>query len=275
MSSEVGDAWSQGYRGQGTTITVLDQFRGLASEKFSGNLNGTVQNQLHGEWTSMQAKMIAPLATLQRLDIAYSSVNFIPLRPGLNVINYSAGVVGAPGQSFDQLAANYSELRPLVNAASKGAAVVTYATGNFAAPTTATLTYEGQQYIDYTSKYLRGTPSAIFVGALSSNGSVSNPAALAPYSSFPGTDTVVQKQSLVVGVDASKNGNLEGTSFAAPIIAGYSAILGSKFVRATPTQVANQLLNTARKDTIAGYDVTLHGRGEASITRALAPSSIR
>jgi hypothetical protein len=35
------------------------------------------------------------------------------------------------------------------------------------------------------------------------------------------------------------------------------------------------LLNTARKDTIAGYDVALHGRGEASITRALAPAKIK
>ncbi len=159
--------------------------------------------------------------------------------------------------------------------ASKGLAVVAYATGNDAVATTGLQLIGGKQYIDYTSKYLRGTPSTIFVGALSSNGSVSNPAKLASYSSFPGADTVVQQQSLVVGVDASKNGGLSGTSFAAPIIAGYSAIVGSKFVKATPTQVANQLLNTARRDTIAGYDVTLHGRGEASITRALAPASIR
>ena len=78
----------------------------------------------------------------------------------------------------------------------------------------------------------------------------------------------------MVGVEGSKTG-LYGTSFAAPIISGYSAILGSKFTSATPTQIANQLLNTARQDTISGYSSAIHGRGEASITRALAPISIQ
>ena len=43
----------------------------------------------------------------------------------------------------------------------------------------------------------------------------------------------------------------------------------------TPTQIASRLLNTARTDTINGYDRSVHGRGEASITRAMAPASIR
>jgi hypothetical protein len=34
------------------------------------------------------------------------------------------------------------------------------------------------------------------------------------------------------------------------------------------------LLDSARTDTITGYDVSIHGQGEASITRALAPASI-
>ena len=272
MSPEVGDAWRQGYRGQGTTISVVDEFSGRSG--FEGNLNGRVQTKRHGEWTAMQASMIAPQAKIQRLDYM-KPVNDIPLNRGLNVINASWGAVDSPGMSFEQASANNSGWKAVVNLASKGLAVVAYATGNDAVATTGPLVIDGEQLIDYASMYLRGTPSTIFVGALSSNGSVSNPAKLASYSSFPGADTVVQKQSLVVGVDKSKNGNLGGTSFAAPIIAGYSAIVGSKFTQATPTQVANQLLNTARRDTIAGYDVTLHGRGEASITRALAPASIR
>jgi hypothetical protein len=272
MSPEVGDAWRQGYRGQGTTISVVDQFSGPGIIK--GNLNGMVQFRLHGGWTAMQASMIAPQAKIQRLDYT-RPVNAIPLNRGLNVINASWGAVDSPGLSYEQVSAKFYGFKAVVDLAAKGSAVVAYATGNDAVATTGPLVFNGAQYLDYTSQYLRGTPSTIFVGALSSNGSVSIPAKLASYSSFPGADTVVQKQSLVVGVDASKNGNLQGTSFAAPIIAGYSAILGSKFVNATPTQVANQLLNTARRDTIAGYDVTLHGRGEASITRALAPASIR
>ena len=53
------------------------------------------------------------------------------------------------------------------------------------------------------------------------------------------------------------------------------AIVGSKFTTAGATAVTNQLLATARTDTIAGYTPSVHGRGEASLSRALAPASIR
>jgi subtilisin family serine protease len=76
-----------------------------------------------------------------------------------------------------------------------------------------------------------------------------------------------------VGVDESKM-KMEGTSFAAPIVAGYAAVLGSKFTSATPDQIVDQLLSTARRDTISNYSVSVHGQGEASLYRALAPSSL-
>ncbi|MCU0927590.1 MAG: hypothetical protein MUF44_16895, partial [Hydrogenophaga sp.] len=63
--------------------------------------------------------------------------------------------------------------------------------------------------------------------------------------------------------------------FAAPVVSGYAAILGSKFKTATPVAITNQLLNTARRDTVKGYNAAVHGRGEASLTRALAPVAIR
>ena len=91
---------------------------------------------------------------------------------------------------------------------------------------------------------------------------------------YAGTDTTVQAQFLVVGVDGGLTG-LYGTSFAAPIISGYAAVLSSKFTSATPTLVASQLLSTALgMGEFSGYDITLHGQGEASISRALSPDSI-
>jgi subtilisin family serine protease len=77
-----------------------------------------------------------------------------------------------------------------------------------------------------------------------------------------------------VGVQSNQTG-LAGTSFAAPIVAGYAAIIGNKFPSATPTQVTNQLLTTARKDTLLNFNATTYGRGEANLTRALAPISIK
>ena len=76
------------------------------------------------------------------------------------------------------------------------------------------------------------------------------------------------------GALAQGGTNLQGTSFAAPQVSSYAAILGSKFPGATALQVTDQLLDTARTDTIRGYDITLHGQGEASLSRALAPLSI-
>jgi hypothetical protein len=58
-------------------------------------------------------------------------------------------------------------------------------------------------------------------------------------------------------------------------VSGYAAILGSKFRDATPAQITNQLLNTARTDTLLNYNPATYGRGEASLTRALAPVSIK
>lgn len=121
---------------------------------------------------------------------------------------------------------------------------------------------------------LKGAPSAIYVGALSRNGSTTAKASLASYSNYAGSDSAVQKNFLVVGVKGDTTG-LYGTSFAAPIISGYAAVIGSKFTAATPTQIANQLLTTARTDTLRNYRASVYGRGEASLTRALAPVSIR
>jgi subtilisin family serine protease len=73
---------------------------------------------------------------------------------------------------------------------------------------------------------------------------------------------------------ANDGTNLYGTSFAAPQVSAYAAIIGSKFTTATPLQITDQLLDTARTDTIQGYDVAIHGQGEASLSRALAPQSI-
>lgn len=119
--------------------------------------------------------------------------------------------------------------------------------------------------------------SAIFVGSLDKNGSTSDKANISSYSNIAGTNQSVQNRFLVVGVTGGNDPafKLYGTSFAAPIISGYSAILGSKFTTADATKISNQLLATARTDTIANYNAATHGKGEASLARALAPTSIR
>lgn len=263
MSPGVGTAWSLGYQGQGTSITVIDQFTG--SGAFSGNLDGTTQTLLHGQWTRLEAGLIAPQATIYSQDFGNSAA--VTLRSGFNTLNLSYGMMARSGLGAIAWSSRESSI---IAYARDGRAVVVKAAGNDGV---AIGTKNSAGQVDYLSRDLIGKQSAIFVGALSRNGTTTSPASLASYSNRAGSNTTVQKQFLVVGVDSSKTG-LAGTSFAAPVVAGYASILSSKFTGASPTQIRNQLLNTARTDTIRNYSASIHGRGEASIARALAPASI-
>lgn len=267
MSPEIQAAWDAGFLGQDVSITVVDDFN--SRNKGFGNLGDGLSRMRHGEWTLKQAGMIAPEALTFADEFTVESA--VTLRSGMNVINASYG--------FQELASLYStgwenaypQEKSIIDAARNGTAVISKSAGNNGLPIGSVLA-DGSQ--DFLSLGLVGTQSAIFVGATDWNGTVSAPALLAAYSNYPGANTTIQNQFLVVGVDSSATG-LAGTSFAAPIISGYAAVLSSKFKSASETQIANQLLSTARQDTLLFYDPQFHGRGEASITRALAPASIR
>ena len=265
MSPDVGAAWAAGYKGKGVTITIVDDFS--STSRFSGNFGIGVQYQRHGEWTREEASMIAPLATIRSKDFSTSSS--VALAPGLNVLNLSYGMYARAGYSPTQIGWAPEEAS-IISYATKGSAVVSKAAGNDSIAVGGIK--NGQQ--DYLDIALVGKASAIFVGALSTNGTTSNKAQLASYSNYAGSNPLVQSHFLVVGVAGNKTG-LYGTSFAAPIISGYAAIVGSKFTTATPTQITNQLLNTARTDTLVNYSASVYGKGEASLSRALAPLTIK
>ena len=264
MNSEIGQAWKLGFRGQGTSITVIDDFR--SGSRSSGNLRGVTEVRRHGEWTALEASMIAPSAKVYTHD--FTNTAAVRLQRGLNTLNLSYGMMAAKGFSTIRWSQREASI---ISYARDGKAVVVKAAGNDAVAI-GSANAAGQ--LDYLNRDLTGRQSAIFVGALNSHGTVANKATMAWYSNFAGNNPTVQKQFLVVGVTGNQT-NLYGTSFAAPILSGYASVLGSKFTKATPTQITNQLLNTARTDTIAGYAANIHGRGEASISRALAPVAIK
>lgn len=267
MSPEIGDAWALGFRGQGTTITIVDDFN--SGSTLSGNLGTGTQSLRHGEWVRLQASMMAPDASVRAHE--FNSGSRVSLaRNQLNTLNLSYGMFAEGGLDVDRIRWSRQE-SSIIGYAQDGAAVVVKAAGNDAIAVSG-VNRAGNS--DYLNLALVGTQSAIFVGALDRNGTVDDKASLAWYSNYAGDDPAVQASFLSVGVRGDLTG-LYGTSFAAPIVSGYAAVLGSKFTSATPTQIASQLLDTARTDTIHGYSVQLHGQGEASITRALAPVSIR
>lgn len=267
MHADVAGAWASGFRGQGVTITVVDDFSSASVN--SGNLGTGRQVLRHGEWTRLEASMIAPSSTMATHD--FGSGRTVALAPKrLNVINLSYGMMARSGFSASQIRWSAQE-NSIITYARNGNAVIAKAAGNDAVAVGAA---NRSGNMDYLNLALVGTRSAIFVGALDRNGAVGNKANLASYSNFAGSNTTVQRQFLTVGVRGDLT-NLYGTSFAAPVVSGYAAVLGSKFTTATPVQITNRLLDTARQDTINNYNAAIHGRGEASLSRAIAPSSIR
>lgn len=263
MNSEVRTAWAAGYRGQYSNIILVDDFR--SATRHSGNLGLGTRNLRHGEWTRLTADMIAPTAGLVSID--FGTQRAVALRSRVtNVINLSYGMEAAPGASGALWGLRENSI---VTYATQGTAVVVKAAGNSAVAIGST---NAAGKLDYLNTALTGT-NAIFVGSLSTHGSVEAPATLASYSNYAGSNASVQARFLTVGVRGDLTA-LYGTSFAAPTVSGYAALLGSKFRAATPSQIANQLLNTARTDTISGYNVAIHGKGEASIARAIAPLAI-
>ncbi len=271
MSNEVSDAWRAGYKGQGTTITFVDDFR--SNSGYYGNFNGNLQLQQHGKWTSQEASLIAPLASIKTQDFTNSSTVRLATR-GLNTVNLSYAMYANTGSTANNIRWAARE-RSIINYAANGSAVIVKAAGNDYGTSVGSGNENGKT--DYLNSALINTKSAIFVGALDKNGAPSNQASMASYSNVAGSNTAVQNKFLVVGVTGGNDPyyKLYGTSFAAPVVSGYSAILGSKFTTANSTKITNQLLNTARTDTIANYSSSVHGKGEASIARALAPASIR
>ena len=137
----------------------------------------------------------------------------------------------------------------------------------------------------YIAKDAAIQPRLLIVGALNQSGSVNSPASIAWYSNTAGADADIAKRFLLAsgsipfsGNDVSINGTPlrsgYGTSYAAPRVAGMVAIVRSKFPNLSASQTASIMLDTARYDTLTCYpacDPAIYGRGEASLSRALAP----
>lgn len=275
MSPDVKQAWKSGFEGKGVTVTFVDDYS--SNEEFWGDWTGKWQYQRHGQFTKEEAALIAPQATFVQKDFnGYRSS--VSLRSGLNVINLSYAIYAPDTYTYTGIQdwAGDNQETSIINDAIKGKAVVAKAAGNDSVAI-GTAAGQGSQggagNIDFLDVALEGAQSAIYVGALNNNGSTGLQT-MASYSNTAGSDPNVQKHFLVVGVDGDQT-DLYGTSFAAPVISGYAAILGSKFKGATPTQITNQLLNTAITSTLSGYDPSIYGQGEASLSNALAPIKIK
>lgn len=300
MNPEVQNSWNAGYKGQGSQITVIGDYSLPNYYSHVGTiLKGHWENQSVAEWAKREAGMTAPSASVSSIYYGNTGAINAGTSAGLKVLaanfaflgqNDGFGAMALPA-SVVQYARNGSAL--VVKAANDYHTAVDGRVSAAQTPNQAIWidlhlagTPQPTYYVDNLNYALKGAQSAIYAGALSSNGSPSQKATLASYSNYAGSDSTIQSHFLVVGVvgdikphitGTTFNGstNLPGTAFASAIISGYAAVVGSKFRNANATQIANQLLNTARTDTISNYSPGIYGRGEASLSRALAPTSIR
>ena len=257
MHKDLKAAWAAGYLGKGATVSVIDDYDGNHNPQVHFQLGNTVESGFLGYFTSKQVEMLAPLATLRDVDFTAKLNDKVPLEQGLNII-------ALPG--FGPLMNGSKLAESVLNRATKGTAVVVKG-GDF----DRAIGKKGPGLRDELDRDLIGTKSVIFVGALNKNGHKKDKAKLTKLSGFAGDNKKARKRFLVVGVPSFT----EYPHFAAPIVASYAAIVGSKYKKATAIEVSNHLLNTTRTDTIKGYKKSLHGMGEACLSCALAPKKIK
>ena len=156
-------------------MTVIDDF--TSNSGYYGNFGLGRQLLRHGEWTREEIGLLAPSATLTSKD--FNTGTAVTLQPGLNVLNLSYGMYAKAGYS----AINWSKQEAsIISFAKNGQAVISKAAGNDAVAI-GSANSAGQ--LDYLDTALIGAQSAIFVGALNSNGTTAKKASLASYSDTP------------------------------------------------------------------------------------------
>jgi subtilisin family serine protease len=155
------------------------------------------------------------------------------------------------GQILNISALTTGSTSATINApANKPSVVVTVSAGNSGMPTL----NMSEIAALYNSAY---NQNLIIVGALGANGSI------ASYSSTAGGAA-----DRFVVIDGTGTGSpYSGTSYSAPRIAGYAAIIKQKYPNATGEQIASAILNTAVLQ--PGWDAATYGRGKADLNAAL------
>ena len=232
---------------------------GVVNASYGANLQGLIGHA--GPWTNTELT-----------NAAIGSNTFAQ-----SVVNRMSGVTGSSFTNF-----NYTD------------AVIVKAAGNDA------ITADKEPVVKALASNANINSRLLVVGALTMAGFTNAPATISSYSNTAGADSTVASRFLVasgttpfstgdlalngVPIDATTSvdpngvnlGNV-GTSYAAPRVAGYTAILRQKFPNLNAEKSASILLDTARYDTLSCYtqaggcNPAIYGKGEASLSRALAP----
>jgi hypothetical protein len=288
-STDVLAAWNNGWTGLGKNILTIDTYEN------ANMCNPLSYNNLlncHGITTALISGLTTAIAaTPYLLDssglLDYSGTasirNFdgtVATPASMNVVNLSYTYIGANAQINSNTATSF--LRSNYQGFDLSNAVITKAAGNHA------VTSNNDVFSKTLADNSNTAARLLIVGALNGNGSLTSRVDIADYSNTAGTYTPVSNRFVLANGNAPWstggvyiNGWLipgppinAGTSYAAPLVAGYAAIVQQKFPGLNAANTSNIILDTARYDTLTCYpscDTSIYGKGEASLSRALAP----
>jgi hypothetical protein len=274
---DVTSAWSKGWTGLNQAIAVIDSFGHYVGEYRSGT------SYYHGVVVTSIVGSVAINSPLYTYDWSGKEAYLRDLR-GVTVYNEIA--LKAVNMSFDFKAGTSKNVATkFVNFFKNGIpganttnAVITKAAGNYSRPSDKEILNSALMQDKAILNRL------ILVGATEGDGYVNQRTKIADYSNTAGANKSYQDRFLVANGNSVFKGPVwiggqyvepgEGTSYAAPRIAGYVGILRHKFPNLNAEKTANVLLKTARYDTLTCYpkcNRAVYGRGEASLSRALSP----
>jgi len=306
-SPEVIDAWNKGWTGKGQNILIWDDINNSPISAHPATVETIAERYAWGSnFFGMTYKVTSP--NVLNLD---GSISNSTSKISINVINMS---YGADLDDYFSKNPNYVPFSETGLIAARNAYQFNYTSRaifltntNYQGPQNGTGGFDfsgavlvkaaGNDSIDaqyepltyWLTRNSNDLSRLLIVGALTDIGLPTARVSLASYSNTAGSDPTVQSRFLVESgrsVFSSSLNNFyngqpltsgEGTSYAAPRVAGYVAIVRQKFENLTAANTADIMLATARYDTLSCYntpsgcDKAIYGQGEASLSRALAP----
>jgi hypothetical protein len=297
-ASDILSAWNQGWTGSGRNVLIVDNFalssnHGINTMMIT-NLTAPGASLFALQFDSINGAPSGTAKTINNANLSSSrSINVVNASFGSNWIGggYTSTYGQAPSLESYLLAYTlnqsnisawtnfFSGSSSVTNLNNVSSAVIVKSAGNDGLITGFDL------YADSYASNASIRPRLLLVGALDKDGTVNDKATIATYSNIAGTNATIADRFVVANgntpylnnslkIDGNLVGWGAGTSFAAPRVAGYAAIVMHKFPNLDAAKTSSIILDTARYDTLTCHpncNQSIYGKGEASLSRALAP----
>lgn len=240
------------YQGaSGITATFSSAYYGVAKDA----------QVIRGDFLSHQQGSNGLFAVLQAWGVGLDARSLLYIT--VKVVNLSLSSGSSDAAANQRL---FDSQIGYANTSTTPNAVFVKAAGNFACAASASGCDPLNQVLVSAAAFKDKT---LLVGALAAPGG--------PIASYSNTAGSYAGRFVVAdgrGIHSAQGGYVEGTSFAAPRVAGYAAIIAQKYPALSAATIAKALLDSAVWHTAWGEKTAatqaIYGQGEVSLSRALA-----